>query len=142
MALEMIQRVEAAGVPYKWVTGDCVYGEYYDLRQSIEKSGKGYVMAVSGKAYVWMGFKQIRVSAMLASLPDEGWSRLNVGHGTKGERVYDWLMYNINTPSELPGQRKLMFRRSISKPDEICAYLCYSPENVSIEGFSQVAATR
>jgi len=99
----------------------------YDLRQSIEKSGKGYVMAVSGKAYVWMGFKQIRVSAMLASLPDEGWSRLNVGHGTKGERVYDWMMYDINTPSELPGQRKLMFRRSISKPDEICAYLCYSP---------------
>ncbi len=28
MALEMIQSAAAAGVPYKWVTGDCVYGDY------------------------------------------------------------------------------------------------------------------
>ena len=124
------------------VTGDCVYGEYYELRQSLETNNKGYVMAVSGKAHVWMGFQQVRISAMLEALPENGWIRLNVGHGTKGERVYDWMMFDINTPSELPGQRKLLFRRSISKPDEICAYLCYSPENANLEVFAGIAAIR
>jgi len=28
LALEMIQSATLAGVPYKWVTGDCVYGDY------------------------------------------------------------------------------------------------------------------
>ena len=142
MAREMIQRAETASVPYKWVTGDCVYGEYSELRQSLETNRKGYVMGVSGKACVWMGFRQVRISAILASLPEDRWSRLNVGHGTKGERVYDWMMIDINTPSELPGQRKLLFRRSISKPDEICAYLCYSPENANLEVFAGIAAVR
>jgi len=41
MAREMIQRAETASVPYKWVTGDCVYGEYSELRQSLETNGKG-----------------------------------------------------------------------------------------------------
>ena len=142
MALKMIERADAAGVPYKWVSGDCVYGEYYDLRQTLETNGKGYVMAVSGKASVWMGFEQVRISAMLTSLPEDGWVQLNVGHGTKGERVYDWMMFDINTPSQLPGQRRLMFRKSISKPDEICAYLCYSPEITDLEIFAGVAAIR
>jgi len=142
MALEMINRADTAGIPYKWVTGDCVYGEYYGLRQSLEANDKGYVMAVSGKACVWMGFEQIRISAIIAALPGDGWIRLSVGHGSKGERIYDWILFDVNTPSELPGQRKLLFRRSISKPEEICAYLCYSPENANLETFVGVAAIR
>jgi len=51
-------------------------------------------------------------------------------------------MFDINTPSDLPGQRKLLFRRSISKPDEICAYLCYSPETVTLEVLAGIAAIR
>jgi len=142
MALDMIERTDGAGVPYKWVTGDCVYGEYYQLRQSLEENNKGYVMAVSGKACVWMGCQQVRVSVMIAFLQTDNWIRLNVGSGTKGERIYDWLMFDINTPSDLPGQRKLLFRRSISKPDEICAYLCYSPETVTLEVLAGIAAIR
>ena len=142
MALEMIERADAAGIPYKWVTGDCVYGECYELRQSLEANSKGYVMAVSGKAYVWMGFQQIRISAVITALPEDGWNRLNVGRGTKGERIYEWMIFDLNTPSDLPGQRKLLFRRSISKPDEICAYLCYSPENASMEDLARIAAMR
>jgi len=142
MALEMIERADAAGIPYTWVTGDCVYGEYYRLRQSLEANNKGYVVAVSGKACVWMGCKQIRISDMTAALPEDGWTRLSVGNGTKGERLYDWMLFDINTPSELPGQRKLLFRRNISRPDDICAYLCYSPESVGLAAFAGVAAIR
>ena len=79
---------------------------------------------------------------MTAALPGDGWIRLSVGLGAKGERFYDWMLFDVNTPPGLPGQRMLLFRRSISKPEEICAYLCYSPENANLETFAGVAAIR
>ena len=65
MALEMIKEATAVGVPYTWVTGDCVYGDYTDIRTWLETNQKCYVMSVSGKAYVWMGLKQCSVSSAL-----------------------------------------------------------------------------
>ena len=49
MALEMIQAATQAGVPYTWVTGDCVYGDNWAIQQWLEKQGKCYVLCVSGK---------------------------------------------------------------------------------------------
>src|SRR5215212_6585811 len=43
---QMLISAFAAGVPCQWVTGDSVYGAEYALRRCIEKSGRGYVMAV------------------------------------------------------------------------------------------------
>jgi len=59
MGLEMIQEATAAGFPYKWVTGDCAYGDYRDIRQWLEKNEKCYVMCASGKEYIWENFKQV-----------------------------------------------------------------------------------
>jgi len=68
MALEMIQQATAANVPYTWVTGDCVYGDYRDIRAWLEENNKCYVMSVSGKEYVWQGFKQISIKKLFANL--------------------------------------------------------------------------
>jgi SRSO17 transposase len=35
-----------AGVPARWVTGDCVYGQYYKHRKALEARGVFYVLAV------------------------------------------------------------------------------------------------
>ena len=43
---EMLARVFAASLPCAWVTADSVYGADYALRRFIEKSGRGYVVAV------------------------------------------------------------------------------------------------
>ena len=37
IALEMIKEATSAGIPYTWVTGDCVYGEYTDIRMWLEQ---------------------------------------------------------------------------------------------------------
>ncbi len=38
----------------RWVTGDCIYGESTPLRQTIERAGKWYVLAVRSVTRVWL----------------------------------------------------------------------------------------
>jgi SRSO17 transposase len=44
---QMLTRAFAAEVPCRWVTDDSVYGADYALRRSIERNGRGYVLAVT-----------------------------------------------------------------------------------------------
>src|ERR1051325_7990223 len=74
---QMLARAFAAGVPCRWVTGDNVYGADYALRRSIEKSGRGYVLAVTSRQR--LGFKT--VADWLENLPAGTWRRLGAGGG-------------------------------------------------------------
>jgi SRSO17 transposase len=98
IALEMIQEAVKAGVPFTWVTGDSIYGDFRDIRMWLESEGKQYVLCVSGKEDVWRGLKQHRVSRLLEGLPEEGWIRDSAGEGSKGERLYDWMLLHLNPP--------------------------------------------
>src|SRR6478752_7256904 len=42
LAVEMIERALAAGVPFRWVAGDSVYG-VGDIERDLRQAGKGYV---------------------------------------------------------------------------------------------------
>ena len=142
MALEMIQEATAAGFPYTWVTGDCVYGDYSNIRQWLEKEQKCYVMSVSGKAYIWQGFEQKSVSSILNKLPDEGWFEGSCGDGSKGARLYDWQTVKVNHPPMEGWHRTLLVRRSKTNPDELRAYICFAPLETAIQKFIEVAGTR
>jgi SRSO17 transposase len=142
MALEMIQKATAASVPYTWVTGDCVYGDYRNIRAWLEENNKCYVMSVSGKEYVWQGFKQISIKKLLANLPSDGWFEASCGNGSKGERVYDWTTVAIN-PGTIPGfKRCVLVRRSKSSPDKLRAYICFAPENTPEQKLLEIAGIR
>jgi SRSO17 transposase len=56
MALEMIKQATVAGVSYRWVAGDCVYGDFRTIRLWLEEQRKCYVFCVSGKEYLWDGW--------------------------------------------------------------------------------------
>ena len=66
----MLERAFQAGVPATWVTGDSVYGDDRRLRVWLEERAQAYVLAVSGKEYVWLGPQQRRVKTLLATLPE------------------------------------------------------------------------
>jgi len=142
IALEMIQEAVKAGVPFTWVTGDSVYGDFRDIRMWLESQGKRYVFCVSGKEYVWIGLKQYRVSSLLESLPVEGWMRESAGAGSKGERLYDWLLLRLNPPPIAGWTRHLLVRRSIDKPDVLRAYVCCAPEDTPMQTMIRIAGTR
>jgi len=142
MALTMIKETAQAGVPFAWVTGDSVYGDYRDIRIWLEAQNKGYVLSVSGKEHVWIGFYQHRISALLKELPDEGWTRESAGDGSKGQRLFDWLLIALNQPPEKGWRRHLLVRRSIAKPDELRAYVCYAPMDTPLKQLIRIAGTR
>jgi SRSO17 transposase len=45
LAAEMIDRALAAGVPFRWVAADSVYG-VGDIERDLRQAGKGYVLGV------------------------------------------------------------------------------------------------
>ena len=56
----------------------------------LEAQLQPYVLAVSGKEYVCLGWQQRQVKTILAALPADGWTRRSVGEGADGPHRYDW----------------------------------------------------
>jgi SRSO17 transposase len=142
LGMAMLSRALSGGVPFGWVTGDCVYGDYRRLRMWLESIPKGYVLAVSGKEYVNIAFNQHRVSRLLDALPQEGWTRLSAGPGSKGQRLYDWFRLPLMEPMETGWERSLLIRRSISAPEELTAYACFARKGTALQRLVWVAGSR
>jgi SRSO17 transposase len=142
LAQQMLQRALAAGVPARWVTGDSVYGDDRRLRMWLEGQPQAYVLAVSGKEYVWLGWEQRRVNTLLAGLPIDGWTRLSAGEGAKGPRWYDWRWLPLADPVHPAWRRWLLVRRSVSAPQERQAYVVFAPQDTTLEAVVRVAGTR
>ena len=142
LAKQMLQRVREAQVPVRWVTGDSVYGADRRLRRWLEAHAQAYVLAVSGKDYVWSGWRQVQVKTLLANLPAVGWERLSAGAGAKGPREYDWLRLPIGSGLQEAGRRWLLVRRNISDPTELTAYVVFAPLGTELATLVTVAGTR
>jgi SRSO17 transposase len=121
LARQMLTRAFAAGTSAKWITGDSVYGNDRRLRVWLEAQPQADGLAVSGKAYVWLGGQQHRVNTILATLPEDGWSRWSAGDGAKGPRWYDWRWLPLADPLEPTWCRWLLIRRSLSDATEMRA---------------------
>jgi SRSO17 transposase len=155
MAKEMLGRaLVEAGVEAAWVVADSVYGDTRKLGMFLEEREQPYVLALSGKAHVWSGFYQHRVSTLLDALrgeegelrsgqaQEEGWKRLSAGEGSKGPRLYDWIRLPLNPPLQEDFQRWLLVRRSIEDPEELTAYTVFAPENTTLQKLAKVAGSR
>jgi SRSO17 transposase len=142
LARQMLQRVFATGVPAKWVTGDSVYGDDRRLRLWLEAQPQAYVLAVSGKEYVWLDWQQRQVKTILVALPEEGWTRLSAGDGTKGPRWYDWRWLPLADPLDPSWRRWLLVRRRVSDPTELRGYVVFAPQDTTLAAAVRVAGTR
>jgi SRSO17 transposase len=142
LARQMLERALRAGVPAAWVTGDSVYGDDRRLRMWLESQERAYVVAVSGKEYVWPGWQQRQVKTVLAALPAEGWTRCSAGAGTKGPRWYDWCWLPLAAPLQPAWHRWLLVRRSVSAPTDLTAYVVFAPHATTLPEAVQVAGPR
>lgn len=152
LAKEMLQRaLVEAEVKAAWVVADSVYGDSRRLGMFLEENEQPYVLALSGKAHVWAGFYQHRVSTLLESLRQGdsaleeaggGWRRLSAGDGSKGPRLYEWLRLPLNRPMQEGFERSLLVRRSIEDPDELSAYTVFAAENTTLAELARVAGSR
>jgi SRSO17 transposase len=142
LARQMLARTFAAGLPAKWVTGDSVYGADRRLRMWLEDRPQAHVLAVSGKEYVWLGWRQRQVKTILATLPEGGWTRLSAGDGAKGPRWYDWRWLPLADPMDSTWRRWLLVRRSLTTPMELTAYVVFAPQATTLPEVVGVAGSR
>jgi len=142
LAKVMIERIISCGLAFKWAAGDSVYGDDRGLRIWLEEKGKAYVFAVSGKEYVDAGFHQYRVSDILASLPKKGWVRMSAGDGSKGPRLYDWLLLEINSPLRKGWKRWLLVRRNVNDPQDLRAHVACAPAKTELSELVRIAGIR
>jgi SRSO17 transposase len=141
LARQMIGRAREGGVPFRWVTGDAVYGSDSHLRGWLEGREISYVLAVTSQYRVFYEGARRWVSEIGELLPKEAWKRHSAGAGTKGERLCDWALSPLGEPRERR-QRWLLFRRGVSDRAELAYYVVSAPEKTSLEEIVKVAGTR
>jgi SRSO17 transposase len=152
LATAMVTRSIAADVPFSWVAADSVYG-VGDLEMMLRRAGKGYVLGVHANHGFNSWSTEIAVAGeardIAAALPNDAWTRLSAGHGTKGERLYDWSYCPLAdldaadhgaAPSSL-WTRGLLIRRPLGEGD-LAYFTTWCPKGTSIETLVRVEGTR
>ena len=146
LARELLERAVAAGVPFRWVAGDEVYGNDRNLRLWLEGAGIPHVLAIKRNEKLWVltdkGPRQVRADQLASGVEESHWSWCSAGKGTKGPRVYDWALVVIR-PLREPGKGYwLLARRRIAQPEELAYYVCFGPADTTLEDLVRVAGTR
>ncbi len=168
-AITMLEYAWQQGVPMRWVSGDEVYGDATELRDTVIRHERRYVLAVGRDTPVWTerpaveapgqsptgrrrtrprlaegGPKATTVQAVVLAWPDRKWQRFAVAEGEKGPRIYDWACQRvIESRDGLPGPESwLLARRSISDPTNVAYYLSNAPAGTPLAKLAQVAGTR
>jgi SRSO17 transposase len=144
LAAAMLERAREAGIPARWVAADEVYGGR-DLRTRIRELGYDYAVAVPASHRVITPAGRLTATSLLARLPRTAWQRLRAGHGTKGDRHYDWAMIEIGPddtpPGHDPGHSVLLVRRH-RYTGELSFYRCHSTAPAGLADLVAVVCTR
>jgi SRSO17 transposase len=152
LAVAMIERAIAAGVPFAFVAADSVYG-VGNVEMALRRAGKGYVLGVACNHSVtsWGKAKPVAGTAESAGqgLAASDWKRLSAGDGTKGPRYCDWAyveLADLDASTYGKGRtglwtRGLLIRRSLA--DASLAYFAtWCPAGTSIEKLVRVEGCR
>jgi SRSO17 transposase len=131
LAARMVERAIAAGVPFRWVAGDSVYG-VGEVETALRRAGKGYVLGVNATQPFnsWIGKPEIAGTAerIAQGLAPSAWRRLSAGEGTKGPRLSDWAyleLADLDADEYRAGAtgvwtRGLLIRRNIADGECAC----------------------
>ena len=152
LAVRMIERTIAAGVPFAWVAADSVYG-VGDIERALRRAGKGYVLGVNANHYFgsWHGKPQRAGTAeeIACTLDPSAWQRLSAGDGTKGARLHDWVYCELadldaaeydDARTDL-WTRGLLIRRNIADGD-LAFFSTWCPAGTGIETLVKVEGHR
>lgn len=142
LAGQMLERAFQSGVPAAWVTGDEVYGGDGKLRRWLEDEGRPYVLAVRSNQSVRIGFEQIRVGELAATLPKRAWHKITIAAGSKGPRRYAWAWMPINHDLGPGWRRWVLFRRSLDETEELAFYLAAGPARATLTRLARTAGAR
>jgi SRSO17 transposase len=147
LALFMVQRAQAAGLPIRWVVADTVYGHSTHLRLWLEEQGYASALAVPSTEVVCVQTRTGLLLNEVATIAQQAlhirdWQRLSQSLGTKGERLFDWARLPIVHAGTMDGRHWLVFRRCLDDPDTFAFFLVWAPANTSLSTMVQALGTR
>jgi SRSO17 transposase len=143
MAMAMLQRAIAAGIPFGWVSADEVYGQMKYLRSWLEDQQIPYVVATRCDDDVpGRDWRQVVQMRDLAELPAAKWKRISCGAGAHGQRFYDWARIEVRPDWQHGFGHWVMARRSISDPTDIAYYVCFAPARTTLTRLARIAGRR
>ena len=123
LAGEIVTELRSEGRCPPWVTGDEVYGRDAMLRQSLEERGTGYALKIPCSLRITLPTGQkARADHAAALVPAKGWQTASAGHGSKGERDYDWAWLATSS-----ARRHLLIRRHLRDPADLAYFYCHVP---------------
>lgn len=153
LAREMIERSLYSGLPFEWVAADSVYG-VGEIEMSLRHAAKGYILGVAGSHWFnsWgLGERPVAGEAreIAQDAPQEDWVSLSAGHGTKGERIYDWLwcpLAELQGADYIPADDRVWIRGLLVRRNPVDGDLAYftvwCPSGTTLEKLVQVEGTR
>jgi SRSO17 transposase len=136
LARRMLARLLDSGIDVGWFTADEAYGDNPGLRTWLDTQQINYVMAISCDTRFVTPTGPTRADVLAASAPKRGWQRLSCGAGSKGQRLYDWLLIDPDAGSD-----PLLVRRSISS-GELAYYVVRTRHPVPVAELVRVAGSR
>jgi SRSO17 transposase len=152
IALGMVERAIAAGVPFSWVAADTVYG-VGAVEMALRRAGKGYVLGVTGAHHVhsWGVLPLVAGTAeeIAKDLSPSAWRRLSAGEGTKGPRLHDWAyleLAHLEADEYVEGAggfwtRGLLMRRHVAD-GEVAYFTTWCPKGTPAEVLVAVEGRR
>jgi SRSO17 transposase len=143
----MLAHAADAGVPAGWLTADEVYGQDKRLRVWCEQHDLSYVLATrSNDTVATIDWRQRRVRALIAELPESAWQRCSAGTGAHGQRLYDWARVELLAGLNPGWTRWALARRSLptepGEEPELAFYVCAGPADTGLQQLITVAGGR
>jgi SRSO17 transposase len=144
LAAGLLARARMAALPARWVAADEVYAGR-ELRTRIRELGYDYAIAVPAGHRAATPIGRLSTTDVLAKLPRKAWQRLRTGHGTKGDRHYDWAMIGITGDDTPPGHgagHSFLLVRRHRYTRELSFYRCHSTTPVALPDLVAVVCRR
>jgi DDE superfamily endonuclease len=123
LAAEIVKDLLAEGRCPPWVTGDDVYGRDTKLRSVLEDRRLGYALKIPCSFRVTLPTGQkMRADHAARLVPAPAWQTASAGHGSKGERDYDWAWLATASP-----RHHLLIRRHLRDHTDLAYFYCHVP---------------